>query len=94
MNRLKRVGLALALALVLPCFPASAFTAAKAEVWTGWVSWVMDDDTVLLVREGQKEPVKLRIEGIDAPEICQPGGPEARDAMIRLAFISLLLRRL
>ena len=86
MNRLKRVGLVLALALVLPCFPASAFTAAKAEVWTGWVSWVMDDDTVLLVREGQKEPVKLRIEGIDAPEICQPGGPEARDAMIRLAL--------
>jgi endonuclease YncB( thermonuclease family) len=30
--------------------------------------------------------VKLRIDGIDAPETCQPGGPEARDAMIRLAL--------
>ena len=56
-----------------------------SEVWTGWVSWVMDGDTVLLVRHGQLEPVKLRIDGIDAPEICQPGGVEARDAMIRQA---------
>jgi endonuclease YncB( thermonuclease family) len=46
----------------------------------------MDGDTVLLVREGQREPVKLRIEGIDAPETCQPGGSEAREAMIRLAL--------
>lgn len=56
------------------------------EVWTAWVSWVMDGDTVLLVREGQHEPVKLRIEGIDAPEICQPGGAESRDAMVLLAL--------
>lgn len=54
--------------------------------WVGWVSWVMDGDTVLLVREGQHEPVKLRIDAIDAPEICQPGGPEARDAMMVLAL--------
>jgi endonuclease YncB( thermonuclease family) len=46
----------------------------------------MDGDTVLLVREGQHEPVKLRIEGIDAPETCQPGGAQARDALIRLAL--------
>jgi endonuclease YncB( thermonuclease family) len=46
----------------------------------------MDGDTVLLVRDGQHEPVKLRMDGIDAPETCQPGGVEARDAMIRLAL--------
>ena len=46
----------------------------------------MDGDTLLLVPEGQKEPVKVRLDGIDAPETCQPGGPEARDAMIRLAL--------
>lgn len=57
-----------------------------AESWTGWVSWVMDGDTVLLVREGQHEPVKLRVEGIDAPETCQPGGSASRDALIRLAL--------
>lgn len=60
--------------------------AQASEAWTGWVSWVMDGDTVLLVRQGQLEPVKLRIDGIDAPEICQPGGVQARDTMIRLAM--------
>lgn len=59
---------------------------AQAEVWTGWVSWVMDGDTVLVVRPGQKEPVKLRLDAVDAPETCQPGGPAARDAMIALAL--------
>ena len=56
------------------------------EVWTGWVSWVMDGDTVEVLREGQAEAVKLRIDGIDAPEICQPGGQAARDAMLVLAL--------
>lgn len=59
---------------------------AEAEVWTGWVSWVMDGDTVLVVRSGQKEPVKLRLAAVDAPETCQPGGSAARDAMIALAL--------
>ena len=67
-------------ALLLP------WTAQASEVWSGWVSWVMDGDTVVLVREGQQEPVRLRIEGMDAPETCQPGGVEAREALIRLAL--------
>ena len=80
---------------LLQCWLGGAFAAtdkamsqsqAKAEVWSGWVSWVMDGDTVLLVREGQRDPVKLRIEGIDAPESCQPGGSEAREAMMVLAL--------
>ena len=57
-----------------------------SEVWTGWVSWVVDGDTVLLMRQGEQEPVKLRIDGIDAPEICQVGGLQSRDAMVRLAL--------
>lgn len=57
-----------------------------AETWPGWVSWVMDGDTVLLVRQGKSEPTKLRIDGVDAPEICQPGGQASRDALIRLAL--------
>ncbi len=53
-----------------------------------WVSWVMDGDTVLLVpdREPEREPVKLRIVGIDAPESCQPGGEASRDALIGLVL--------
>lgn len=62
------------------------WTVQASEVWSGWVSWVMDGDTVVLVREGQHEPVRLRIEGVDAPEICQPGGMEAREALIRLTL--------
>jgi endonuclease YncB( thermonuclease family) len=72
--------LTFALALSLPC------VGQASEVWTGWVSWVMDGDTVLLVREGQHGPVKFRIDGIDAPETCQPGGTEARDELIRLVL--------
>lgn len=63
-----------------------AVTVHASETWVGWVSWVMDGDTLVLVREGHQEPIKLRIDGIDAPETCQPGGPEARDMMIRLAL--------
>lgn len=55
-----------------------------------WVSWVMDGDTVLLVPQAQadrpREPFKLRIQGIDAPESCQPGGERSRDALIALVL--------
>lgn len=57
--------------------------AASAQAWpSAWVSWVMDGDTVLLVPEGEREPVRVRIVGIDAPESCQPGGERSRDALI------------
>ena len=51
-----------------------------------WVSWVMDGDTVLLVSEGEREPVKFRLQGIDAPESCQPGGEASREALIALVL--------
>jgi endonuclease YncB( thermonuclease family) len=53
---------------------------------SAWVSWVMDGDTVLLVPEGEHEPVRLRIVGIDAPESCQAGGEHSRDALIALVL--------
>ena len=64
----------------------AAGAATASVTWAGWVSWVIDGDTVVLIRSGQSAPVKLRIEGIDAPETCQPGGTESRDALIRLAL--------
>lgn len=70
--------------LCLLVWPALGF--AEPTETTAWVSWVMDGDTLLLVPQGQKEPVKVRVDGIDAPESCQPGGEAARDAMIRLAM--------
>jgi micrococcal nuclease len=72
---------------LLACFFAWVTPLCAQEgAWTGWVSWVMDGDTVLLVKPGQDEPVKLRVDAIDAPEICQPAGEMSRDAMIRLAL--------
>ena len=59
---------------------------ASAEARQGWVSWVMDGDTLLVVLDDQHEPVKVRIKDIDAPESCQPGGQASRDAMIDLAL--------
>lgn len=61
---------------------------AQAEVtaWTGWVSWVSDGDTLVVLPDHAHEPVKLRIEGMDAPETCQPGGEASRDAMIALVY--------
>ena len=56
-----------------------AFGLAESTATTAWVSWVMDGDTLLLVPQGQKEPVKVWVDGIDAPESCQPGArPHAR----------------
>lgn len=59
---------------------------ATAGVHPGWVSWVMDGDTLLVVLDDQHEPVKVRIKDIDAPESCQPGGEASREAMIALAM--------
>ena len=69
------VALALFLSALGAAVPACAMERA-------WVSWVMDGDTVLLLPEGEHEPVKFRIQGIDAPESCQPGGEASRDALI------------
>jgi endonuclease YncB( thermonuclease family) len=68
------------------CWLWGSCLAHAGETWNGWVSWVMDGDTVLLVRAGQSEPVKLRIDGVDAPESCQPGGMASRDELIRLVL--------
>ena len=57
---------------------------SETQPWTGWVSWVADGDTLLVLPDSAHEAVKLRIEGIDAPESCQPGGQASRDAMIDL----------
>ena len=62
----------------------SATPQAESARWTGWVSWVADGDTLLVLPDQAHEAIKLRIQGIDAPERCQPGGDVSRDAMIDL----------
>jgi endonuclease YncB( thermonuclease family) len=52
-------------------------------VWaeSGKVTRVTDGDTLWVRLAGGGKPVKIRIDGIDAPEICQAGGQAARTAL-------------
>ncbi len=61
---------------------------ADAGAYRALVLRVVDGDTVWLQPEGGGEVRKTRIEGIDAPEICQTDGRAARDTLR-----SLLLRQ-
>ena len=60
---------------------------ARTMVRSGIVTRVVDGDTVWVKvatrAQGAEagEVLKVRIVGIDAPEICQPGGPQALDAL-------------
>ncbi|MFC5496344.1 thermonuclease family protein [Caenimonas terrae] len=53
---------------------------AGARALSGIVNHVTDGDT-LWVRPLHGAPVQVRIRGLDAPEICQAFGPQARDAL-------------
>jgi micrococcal nuclease len=76
----------MALGLLCSLLACPVAWADEAVTTTAWVSWVMDGDTLLLVPQDHKEPFTVRIDGIDSPETCQPGGEASRDAMIRLAL--------
>ena len=55
-----------------------------AEVWTGHVTHVSDGDTLWIKPEDGSSARKVRLLGLDAPEICQPGGTAARMALQEL----------
>lgn len=64
--------------------PSPALASASSDaVWTGVVTYVVDGDTVRVQPPDGGKPVSIRIDGIDAPEICQSGGTAARDALKR-----------
>lgn len=65
-------------ALLLSSFACAPAVAAKA--LQGVVSHVTDGDTIW-VRPMAGPPVPVRVQGVDAPEICQAFGPQARDAL-------------
>ena len=54
---------------------------ALAEVWIGRVTHVSDGDTLWVKPEHGFAPRKLRLLGLDAPELCQAGGAAARAAL-------------
>ena len=75
-----RPPLAVTFALAMVFSPAFAAGASGA-FWSGVVTYVVDGDTVRVRAPGGGKPVSIRIEGIDAPEVCQAGGTTSRDAL-------------
>ena len=74
MNFIQHLGL---VAIALACTAT-----ALAETIEGTVVRVTDGDTIVLKPDAKGEkPIKLRLNGIDAPERCQPGGDESRQAL-------------
>lgn len=70
--------------------------AQAASSFSGTVSYVSDGDTLWVAPAAGGAPRKLRIDGIDAPEICQAGGPASRAALSALALrrkVQVELRR-
>lgn len=59
------------------CGPAGA----QSREIIGTVTQVTDGDSLWLTPRGGGKPVEVRLEGIDAPEICQDGGQQAREAL-------------
>jgi len=77
--------LALSLALSLSLTSGAAGAAPPAAAVQGVVTQVIDGDTLVITTPG-KPPQTVRLRDIDAPEICQPGGAEARRALTDLAL--------
>jgi len=65
--------------LVLILMKASAW----AETFTARMTAVPDGDTLWVQPEGNSPARKLRLLGIDAPEICQAGGQASRAALMQ-----------
>jgi len=65
---------------------AIAACAATAQAFTGVVTHVSDGDTLWVRPDGsadarQRKPVKIRLQGIDAPERCQAWGLQSKAAL-------------
>lgn len=78
----KKVLLIVAFAAISASSPALAWTASRAP-WTGVVTYVVDGDTLHVRSTEGGKPISIRIDGIDAPEICQPGGAMSRNVLKR-----------
>ncbi len=64
-----------------PASDAAPRRLAVPETWSGTVTHVTDGDTLWVRPQRGGAPVKIRIDGVDAPEICQPHGERARAAL-------------
>ena len=60
---------------------AASGLGAHAATFTGTVTHVTDGDSIWVRPAAGGPPRQVRMQGIDAPEICQAWGREARDAL-------------
>lgn len=58
---------------------------ASSKAVQGIVSSVTDGDTLWLT-PAEGKPIEVRLRDIDAPEICQPWGEDARKALVELTL--------
>lgn len=70
--------------ILLACAATGAAARDSAPV-EGVVTKVIDGDT-LIVQIAGKPPLDVRLKDIDAPEICQQHGPEAKKALEEFAL--------
>lgn len=63
---------------------AAQGTARPAAVLEGQAESVIDGDTLVFVSTDGKQRLRVRLLDIDAPEICQEWGPQARTALTEL----------
>ena len=71
--------LRISLLIVALAFPLPAYA------WPGTVLDVHDGDTMTVAPRGDvRVPIKIRLYGIDAPELEQKGGPQSRDHLLAL----------
>lgn len=63
--------------------PGTGTAASRKSTWQGTVTHVTDGDTLWVQPIRGGAPRKIRLDGIDAPEICQVHGDMSRDALAR-----------
>ena len=78
-----RLALALLAVFCIATAQPSGAVAPHPDRWSGVVTYVVDGDSVRVRPLQGGKPVSVRLDGIDAPEICQSGGDAARDALKR-----------
>lgn len=70
----------LILFLIIALYPAVTLCSATAFAWPAKVLSVQDGDTITVAPGGDtKTPITVRLYGVDAPELGQSYGPEAKD---------------
>ena len=76
-----RLLISIALVALFACPGAACAKALSNKAWRATVTYVVDGDTLWVRPAGGAKPVKVRLDGVDAPEICQAYGDTSRKAL-------------